>query len=561
VLPRRSLASALLVVGIAVAALAVARTRPPAPGGAADPSGRIEPDAVPALDDAKLYALYQQLFPGADEDIGLRAGGDPDEALKYAAYVQIRERGIRRLSEYLSGETQPDLEVLDDPTLFLLLYSVIVKVDRGGGSTAESRQRFEAVARHVVRRGGRLRDVALAKYPFTDVAWMGDGDLRDLLPRLRGMSGGWEEGGRTRERILCEIVRRAERDDADVWEQILSGELRQLRRAEEDAEDLSERLDVTPSLETLTAFRRVQGKPDPVRVEVAGPVRIETVFSSLPRLDVSLVNADAGKETVAFQEGGDYRSGRQARWRIEMRDEAGTLLPVRDRLSSTGGGFFRPGRLGPGDEWSTSLNTASWIVAPPPGKYTVRVLYHDSVTIADEPGVDGLIVSSSGPLELTIKPLVFAEDEVDRRKVSELLAAIDDAKGLKVVAGTYGKWAHGLVPPDSPQGRLLAAGLPALPPLLDALDAPDLAPTRRAVILSLLFSLTGQNDPRETPGVLGGYETTDGAWAISNDGATSFGWGGGGVFDRGDIDVAVQRDFAERWAPWKRHVRVGQRRI
>ena len=45
----------------------------------------------------------------------------------------------------------------------------------------------------------------------------------------------------------------------------------------------------------------------------------------------------------------------------------------------------------------------------------------------------------------------------------QLLEGIDEKGQLKVVAGTYGEWAHKLVAPDSAQGKLLSLGLPALP--------------------------------------------------------------------------------------------------
>ena len=521
---------------------------------------------MPATDDARLYEVYQAVFAASDGDLGVRSAGEKHQAVRQAVFVQVEERSRPRLAACLAAGAAPDVGALGDAALFLLLYAAPREVDDAAGPSTpaarrERRERLDRVAREAVRRGGRLRDVALATYPFADVGWADEKLLRDLLGRLRGMNGRRAATGRTRERVLCEVVRRSRDGEQNraAWADVLAEELRRMRRAAAAAEDFAA-ADVTHTLETLTALRRVQGKGDPVRVEVAGPAEVRSVFPALPRLDVSLVNCDVGGEAVPFTRGGDYRSGRQARWRVEARDEAGTPLPVRGPGFGMGGGLFSIGRLGPGEKWGTSLAVESFVPALPPGRYTLRVLYHDSVCLADEPAVDGLIVCASGPLTLTVAPLVFAEDEVDAGKVGDLLGAFDDKRRLKVVAGTYGAWAHDLVPPGSPQGKLLALGLPAVPPLLDALDDPELTPSRRAVVLSLLFSLTGQNDPRDAAGVLGGYDSADGPWSVVGDGAAGIGWGERHVPGGAKVDDAAQRVFARRWTPWKQYVRVTPRR-
>ena len=127
---------------------------------------------------------------------------------------------------------------------------------------------------------------------------------------------------------------------------------------------------------------------------------------------------------------------------------------------------------------------------------------------------------------------------------------------LKIVAGTYGKWAHKLLPPESAQAKLLSIGLPAVPSLVDALHDPKLTAQRRAVILSLLFGLTGQNDPREARGVVAEYDSAEGPWAVSGDGGGGFGLGGTSTMTGGTIDENAQVQFAGQWETWKQFIQT-----
>jgi hypothetical protein len=222
-----------------------------------------------------------------------------------------------------------------------------------------------------------------------------------------------------------------------------------------------------------------------------------------------------------------------------------------------GGGLSSDGELAPGEKWDTTLRMGSFVPALRPGEYTVRVMYHDSVCIADEEdGVDGLVVSWSGAIRLRVKPLVFSKEDVDGEKVAGLLSRIDGGAKLKVVSGTYGEWAHDFVALDSAQGKLLAMGLRAVPPLLEKLEEPQLTPGTRAVVLSLLFSLTGQNDPREPGGVLGGYDSAQGPWVVWGGGGGAVGWSRSSGAAGAEIDASAQKEFAKVWGPWKEYVRV-----
>jgi len=530
----------------------------PAPCPATAPASQpVLPGAeeVPGLDDAKLYGLYLSLFPDptASENEGY-ATVDPQRHLKAATWSEIAARADERLASFLADPQLPAPDELAQPGFFLILYGAIRHTGHqyeSDENALERRRQIEPIVRQAIVRGGKLCDLALTRCRLDDVGWMTDAQLRDALSRIRRSANSWDERGRNRERILCEILRRR----GPAWEKTLTEELHRIEQIKPVGPFGMESPHRGGYLEMLTALRRLQGKPDPLHIELAGPARLESVFPALPsEIEASLVNLDA--DPYSLKRGGDYRSGRQARWRIEARDSAGTLLPEREMLGAIGGGLFGEGPIAPGEKWTTQLDIGSFLPALPPGEYTLRVLYHDGLCIADEPSIDGLIVSSSSTLKLTVKPLEIPESKVDAAKVRDLLAAIDEKAKLKVVGGTYGNWAYDLVAPDSPQGKLLAIGLPAVATLLETLDDPKLTPQRRAVVLSLLYSLTSQNDPTSAGPILGAFKKAFGPWAVVGDGGGGFGISGSEDVPEGNIDAAKQVEFAKRWSVWKQYVKV-----
>ena len=366
------------------------------------------------------------------------------------------------------------------------------------------------------------------------------------------------------ERLLTEISRRG----GGSWEQFLSAELAADRDGPwaEDERRMDRRMgekapnDPRPvGLEMLTTLRRMQKKLDPVavRIDPRLGVVVECVFPTRPEFPVALVNQDWEKQPVLFTFGGDYRSGRQERWRFDVRDERGRAIPVRERFGHGDlGGLYSVAALDFGERWETELAMSSFVPPLPPGRYTVQILYHNTLGIARMRDVDGLIMSESLPITLVVTPPKLDLTDEKRREIEGLVKELDGAGRLKVVAGTYGRWAYELVPPDSAQGKLLAIGFDAVPVLIDALDDKELSPRRRQVILSLLFSHTGVNDPTEESGVTGSYQRIDGPWVIMGGGGVNgIGFGGGGS-GGGRIEPEKQAAFAKRWEPWKKWVRV-----
>jgi hypothetical protein len=279
----------------------------------------------------------------------------------------------------------------------------------------------------------------------------------------------------------------------------------------------------------------------------------------LPSIGVSLVNLDIEKVDVPFQPGGDYRSGRQARWRIEATDSKGKVFTRTDWEGGLmGGGLSSTGRLKFKEEMRNGLSLSQFVPTLVPGSYTIRIFYSDSVCIADTTCLDGLILCQSDVTKLIVDPPKLHLTPETRRAIERELAKIDGTGHLKIIAGTYGQWAHDFVAPDSPQAKILQMGMDAIPVLIDALDNPKLDVHRRAEILSLLFSLTGENDPRDYPWVIGGYSAMSGPWSVRGEGFGAFMSGSEDVAAIQPINEESQKDFSLKWKPWREYFSYGK---
>jgi hypothetical protein len=357
---------------------------------------------------------------------------------------------------------------------------------------------------------------------------------------------------------LNEIVRRGDK----TWEAFLDAKLNALVKKKfklaKDSDDTeSGSLD---NLELLTALRRVQKKPDPLAVVLESQGPLEGTPLSLPRLKVAIKNVDCEKAVVGFTNGGEYRSGRQARWRLIARNSKGTELPVKERLSWDGGGMYQKDILEYGKSWETVLDVGSFVRIRQPGTYSLEVLYHDTRAIADESDINGRIVSQSKPITLIVRPLVIELTAREHKQAAEWIAALNAKQRLKVVAGTYGEWAHKFVPPTAPEGRLLGMGIKAVPALIEALGDRSLSDQKRAWILSLLFSATGENDPRNSSAV-GEYDYQETGWQIWG-GFSGKGPSGGlacpseGSSSGGRIERKAQDELIGTWDDWLKTVEV-----
>jgi hypothetical protein len=364
------------------------------------------------------------------------------------------------------------------------------------------------------------------------------------------------------EPCLSEIIRRSTAEGAAVLQQQLDALVARSfpESGDPDFADPGSHY----NLELLIALRRAKGQPDPLTILVEhgdGPLNATELF--LPRLKVSIKNVDVENNDVGFRFGGDYRTGRQARWRIDVIDEDGKWVPT--KRSAFGmriaGGLFRDDVLKHGEAWETELDLRQFIEAPPPGRYQLQVLYHNTRTIVDLHDLTGLIVCRSQSIPLVISQTVIHLSEQQKLSAGEWIAALDETKPLEIVAGTYGEWVHEHVPPESSAGRLLRMGLSAALPMIEALQDESISDEKRAWILSLLFSATGHHDPA-VAGALGSYSYHEGPWEVlgkrpdEEPGSGGIGFASSWTSSGGKLNPDRLQDMTNKWTEWLQTVEV-----
>ena len=361
------------------------------------------------------------------------------------------------------------------------------------------------------------------------------------------------------EACLTEIVRRGR----DPWAGILRKRFDALlaRRFKLYEQDEDPEPGSHFNLELLTALRRVDGRPDPLQISLELPLqKITATPLSLPDFRVAIQNVDVERQDVGFTFGGDYRGGRQARWHLVVTDANGRPVPPRVQHGlRVGGGQFRRGVLRHGESWETVLDMRRFISTPQPGTYSLQVLYHDNRARADMEDISGLIVSKSARIPFIVEPAVIQLTPTERRAALRWIGEIDPTRELKVVAGTYGEWAHEFIRPDSAQGKLLKMRLKSVPPLIEALRDERLEPKRRAWILSLLFSVTGEQDPR-SGAILGDYEYLEAPWEVwegrPGESSEAAALPSRGSSRGGEINLQRQLDISNKWVEWLQSVKV-----
>jgi hypothetical protein len=164
----------------------------------------------------------------------------------------------------------------------------------------------------------------------------------------------------------------------------------------------------------LTALRRAQGKTDPVEVQVKVDVPT-TIVNDLPEASpgilVNLKNGDT--EEICLERGGDYRSGRQTRWRVQLTNEKGVRLADSNfPPNMIGGGISSHMALKPTESLyeENRLDARSYVKSPPSGRYQLQAIYAGQ-EIADEPDLTGLIVWQSQPIDVLVENQTAAVEQ------------------------------------------------------------------------------------------------------------------------------------------------------
>lgn len=156
----------------------------------------------------------------------------------------------------------------------------------------------------------------------------------------------------------------------------------------------------------LTAFRRAQGKPDPIAIEIvsigkdAQGKAIRGPFI-LPRIK----NVDAEGEPYYIESRGSMRDPEF--WRVQLLNERGELLEGVDigMFDPPDGGSSIIGMLRSGMRDNCDLLDARhYVQPPPPGKYKL-VLVHAIRPIANNDDLVGRIVWKSAPVPVIVENL------------------------------------------------------------------------------------------------------------------------------------------------------------
>jgi hypothetical protein len=265
---------------------------------------------------------------------------------------------------------------------------------------------------------------------------------------------------------------------------------------------------------------------------------MEAVFPNMPVVELSLVVTD-DEAAPHVTRGGDYRSGRFTRCRVEAR-QGERLAPMRRWSEGLGGGLAGRGILRRGESIRLAVALADYVALDTPGEQRIVVMYHDSDSIVDLPQVDDRILVTSGPFTLRWTPLVLRRSAVDQAPVAELLARIDPDAPVVITMTPYQPGLEYSREEPAGEEAILRLGWAALPGLLEALDEEDLTLRRRAWVLGLLFDLTGAVEPRGLA-ALGRYVE------VAGFGDSPFLMTRPWTVNDGPIQVAAQRQLVDRW--------------
>jgi len=214
-----------------------------------------------------------------------------------------------------------------------------------------------------------------------------------LTGRLQSMVAQGAFGGNEAEPILNELARRK-----------LVGPLQQCYSA---LMNRPNEPDHRPpdNLELLTALRRAQCQPDPLSIEVK--VAEDIPWNHDPNavlIEATITNVDVGRESCLLAQGLDDRGGRRERWKVILTDAENRRVADSNYFPFGGGGIGTHGPLAPGETgtWRNVLDLRRYVAPPRSGKYRMQVFTHNEVSIASVQNLDGLIVSKSEPISVTV---------------------------------------------------------------------------------------------------------------------------------------------------------------
>lgn len=367
----------------------------------------------------------------------------------------------------------------------------------------------------------------------------------------------WEQKKANRpsyETILSELVRRGGSDAEQALTKSIDYDARELADLLDAREQTGrallderyERMDrLQQNLEALTALRRIQNKPDPIQVVVDLSEDLRAGTRKLPELSVALENRDTETTPVSLKDVSYEGSERPCHWLVHVWTENGELLKVR-RVTSSG---FQGSDtlLDFGKKLEIKIVLDAYVDIRRPGKYKVQVFYHNVERIdhlREGETLDNLVLCKSEPFELNVEHgptiRIMADPEITERTRS-LIEQLDERRPIRIVQGEYTENFHEFIKPKSPPGQLLTLGWPAVPTMIEAVLNEDVPYRKRAWLLGLLYSITGERDLNPMPhkGVLPGFDCRR-ENGFSGQESTEY---------TGDRDAQIA--FAKRWLEFR----------
>ena len=308
--------------------------------------------------------------------------------------------------------------------------------------------------------------------------------------------------------------------------------------------------------EVQIAIRRSQGQPDPLEIEIASSEEaIPGLVRLPPTLNVAIRNVDVEQSPVHFKFGGDYRSGRLARWRMSAVDSEGNSVEVWPRRFGMGGGVYSSGELEFGEIYKTELSVSDYLKIEKPGRYQLIVFYHNEEAIADVENIqtlDNFIFIQSKPFWIEVQEGPFINIELTKADYDQSLKLLKDI-GIEsfvfVNASNYAQdeSLQSFVSPESRHGKLLKMREKAVPAILFSLYQGNLSMRDRAFALQLLYSIIPEHGfaATEHDGVMPSYTCRSSSGHCSNSGSLD------------EKNPEPQRALTEKWKAFaKQYIRV-----
>jgi hypothetical protein len=156
------------------------------------------------------------------------------------------------------------------------------------------------------------------------------------------------------------------------------------------------------NMQLVTALRRLDHQPDPLRIKMKGSDAIETRGSALPSIHVSVQNIDAAGLTLGLWQASDDDSGRPSCWRLDLKDEKSRAVrqksPFLHKSYLAVSYNFRT--LEPRQQSGWILDLNEYFDTLPPGRYRLTLHYDNEGFIAKRGDSSDGITFTSEPFQL-----------------------------------------------------------------------------------------------------------------------------------------------------------------